>query len=50
MQELIWNVALTTAQTRQMMNQRITNLSTNVQGAYSLTIPGLSWSNLGYHQ
>jgi hypothetical protein len=53
MQELrIWNVALTTAQTRQMMNQRITNLSTNVQGAIvPLTIPGLSWSNLeGYYQ
>ena len=53
MQELrIWNVALTTAQTRQMMNQRITNLSTNVQGAIvPLTISGLSWSNLeGYYQ
>lgn len=53
MQELrIWNVALTTAQTRQMMNQRITNTSTNVLGAIvPLTIPGLSWSNLeGYYQ
>ncbi|SEB06890.1 Por secretion system C-terminal sorting domain-containing protein [Flavobacterium gillisiae] len=53
MQELrIWNVALTTAQTRQMMNQRITNTSTNVLGAIvPLTVPGLSWSNLeGYYQ
>jgi uncharacterized repeat protein (TIGR01451 family) len=53
MQELrIWNVELTTAQTRQMMNQRITNTSSNVLGAIvPLTIPGLSWSNLeGYYQ
>lgn len=53
MQELrIWNVALTTAQTRQMMNQRISNTSSNVQGAIvPLTVPGLSWSNLeGYYQ
>lgn len=53
MQELrIWNVALTTAQTRQMMNQRITNMSSNVLGVIvPLTIPGLNWSNLeGYYQ
>jgi hypothetical protein len=37
----IWN-ALTTAQTRQMMNQRISNTSSNVQGAIvPLTVPDL---------
>jgi hypothetical protein len=53
MQELrIWNVALTEAQTHQMMNQKIQNNSTNVYGAIvPLTIPGLSWTNLaGYYQ
>jgi hypothetical protein len=31
----------------QMMNQRISNTSSNVQGAIvPLTVPGLSWSNL----
>ena len=53
MQELrIWNVALTTAQTHKMMNQRITNNSSSVFGAtVPQSIPNLSWSNLeGYYQ
>ena len=53
MQELrIWNVALTEAQTHQMMNQKIENNSTNVYGSIvPLTIPGLAWTNLaGYYQ
>jgi hypothetical protein len=34
-----------------MMNQRITNTSTNVRCNNAATIPGLSWSNLeGYYQ
>ncbi|WP_165930077.1 LamG-like jellyroll fold domain-containing protein [Flavobacterium sandaracinum] len=53
MQELrIWNVALTTVQTHQMMNQRITNNSSSVFGStVPQSIPNLSWSNLeGYYQ
>ncbi|NGY38415.1 T9SS type A sorting domain-containing protein [Flavobacterium sp. XN-5] len=52
MQELrIWNVALTEAQTRQMMNQKIENNSSNVFGSIvPLIIPGLNWGNLqGYY-
>lgn len=53
MQELrVWNVALNIAQTRQMMNQRITNNSAAVTGTtVPLVIPGLNWNNLeGYYQ
>ncbi|MEZ7503739.1 LamG-like jellyroll fold domain-containing protein [Flavobacterium sp. Arc2] len=53
MQELrIWKVALTEAQTHQMMNQKIKNNSTNVYGeVVPLAIQGLSWENLdGYFQ
>lgn len=53
MQEFrIWNLALTDAQIRQMMNQKIENNNTNVYGStVPLNIPGLSWSNLdGYYQ
>lgn len=53
MQELrVWNVALTEAQTHQMMNQKIENNSTNVFGStVPLTVSGLTWGNLaGYYQ
>lgn len=52
-QELrIWNLALTDAQIRQMMNQKIQNDNNTVMGAtVPLAIPGLTWSNLeGYYQ
>jgi hypothetical protein len=50
MQELYLNVALTTAQTRQMMmNQR--NFKHQRSRSHCALIPGLSWSNLeGYYQ
>lgn len=52
MQELrIWNVALTDAQIRQMMNQRIVNNSNSVFGVtVPLAVSGLTWANLeGYY-
>ena len=52
MQELrIWNVALTDAQIRQMMNQRIANNSNSVFGVtVPLAVSGLTWANLeGYY-
>ncbi|OYX82768.1 MAG: hypothetical protein B7Y83_13695, partial [Flavobacteriales bacterium 32-34-25] len=53
MEELrIWNVALTDAQVRQMMNQRIQEENSTVLGStVPLNIPGLSWTNLeAYYQ
>jgi hypothetical protein len=52
MQELrIWNIPLTDAQIRQMMNQKIQQNNGSVLGStVPLTISGLSWSNLeGYY-
>ncbi|MDP3354127.1 MAG: LamG-like jellyroll fold domain-containing protein [Flavobacteriaceae bacterium] len=48
----IWNVALTSEQLRQMMNQEIKTSGTNVIGeVVSLAINGLSWANLqGYYR
>ncbi|MFD2550990.1 LamG-like jellyroll fold domain-containing protein [Bizionia sediminis] len=48
----IWNVALTEAQIRQMMNQEIKQSGTAVQGAIiPQPILGLNWNNLiGYYQ
>ena len=43
----IWNVGLTTDQLREMMNQKIQNVSGNVQGeVIPVDIDGLLWSNL----
>ena len=48
----IWNVSLKVDQIRQTMNQEITTVGSNVQGAIiPKNISGLSWSNLlGYYQ
>ncbi len=48
----IWNVALSEAQIREMMNQEIQANGTNVRGVVvPLNIAGLQWSNLrGYYQ
>ncbi|KDN54304.1 LamG-like jellyroll fold domain-containing protein [Flavobacterium seoulense] len=47
----IWNTALTAAQIRQMMNQRIINNSNSVFGVtVPLAVSGLTWANLeGYY-
>ena len=48
----IWNVTLSTANIRMMMNQEIEQNGTNVQGSVlGLNVPGLNWSNLtAYYQ